>query len=119
MLRSALRYKDYVAEIAFDSSADSFHGRVVGIRDVLDFYGRTPDELRREFKNSVEEYLAWCAEEGVRPEKTWAGKFTIRPSEELRRRVVVAAEVSGQSVNSWVTGVLDRESRKVVDTIDP
>ena len=39
-----------------------------------DFYGRTPEELREEFKNSVEDYLTWCAEEGTKPEKTWVGK---------------------------------------------
>jgi predicted HicB family RNase H-like nuclease len=76
MLTNLLEYKDYWARTAFDPSADAF--RVVGIQDVIDFYGRTPDELREEVKNSVEEYLAWCAEEGAKPEKTWLGKPTIR-----------------------------------------
>ena len=61
-----LKYKDYYASITFDPSADAFHGRVIGIRDVIDFFGRTPDELRAELKNSVDEYLAWCEEEGAR-----------------------------------------------------
>ncbi len=46
MMTNLLKYKDYYARIAFDPSADSFHGRVIGIRDVIDFYGRTPEELR-------------------------------------------------------------------------
>jgi hypothetical protein len=46
--------------------------------DVIDFYGRTPEERREEFKNPLEEYLAWHAQEGTRPEKTWLGKLTIR-----------------------------------------
>jgi hypothetical protein len=54
-------------------AADAFHGRVIGSRNVLDFYGRTPGELREEFKNSLEEYLAWCAEERLIRDCTFAG----------------------------------------------
>ncbi len=114
MLTNLLKYKDYYARLTFDPSADAFHGRVIGIQDVIDFYRRTPDELRDEFKNSVEEYLAWCAEEGEKPEKSWAGKLTIRPDEALRRRLVAAAATTNQSINRFVIGVLDRETRKTL-----
>ncbi len=63
MLSNVMRYKGYVAEIGHDDSADAFHGRVIGVRDVIDFYGRTPEELRAEFAAAVDEYLAWCEEE--------------------------------------------------------
>jgi predicted HicB family RNase H-like nuclease len=114
MLTNLLKYKDYYAHIAFDPSADAFHGRVIGIRDVIDFYGRTPEELREELANSVDEYLAWCAEEGTKPEKTWQGKLTIRIAEDLRRRIDVAASAHGESINAWITAVLDRETRRVL-----
>ena len=114
MLTNLLKYKGYYARIAFDPSADAFHGRVIGIQDVIDFYGRTPDELRAEFKNSVEEYLAWCAKEGTKPEKTWLGKLTIRVNEELRRRLAVVAAASDESVNTWITNLLDRETTRVL-----
>ena len=114
MLTNLLKYKDYYARIAFDPSADSFHGRVIGIRDVIDFYGRTPEELREEFKNSVEAYLEWCAEEGTKPEKTWLGKLTIRIDEDLRRRLAIVAAGRGESVNAWIAAVLDRETRRAL-----
>jgi predicted HicB family RNase H-like nuclease len=115
MLTNLLKYKDYYARLTFDPSADAFHGRVIGMQDVIDFYGRTPDELRQEFARSVDEYRAWCAEEGTRPEKTWLGKLTIRVDEDLRRRLAVAAAASGDSVNAWIAGVLDRETKRVLD----
>ena len=114
MLTNLLKYKGYYARIAFDPSADAFHGRVIGIQDVIDFYGRTPDELRKEFKNSVEEYLTWCAEEGTKPEKTWLGKLTIRVDEDLHRRLAVAAAASGESINAWITTLLERETTRVL-----
>lgn len=114
MLNNLLRYKGYHARIEYDPSADAFHARVLGTRDVIDFYGRTPDDLRTEFKNSIDEYLAWCAEEGEKPEKSWAGKLTIRPDESLRQRLAAAAAATNQSINKFVIGVLDRETRKTL-----
>jgi predicted HicB family RNase H-like nuclease len=84
------------------------------MQDVIDFYGRTPDELREEFKNSVEEYVAWCAEEGTKSEKTWLGKLTIRIDEDLRRRLAVVAAASGESVNTWIITLLDRETTRLL-----
>jgi len=114
VLTNLLKYKDYYARIAFDPSADAFHGRVIGIQDVIDFYGRTPDQLREEFKHSVEDYVAWCAEEGTKPEKTWLGKLTIRVDEDLRRQLAVVAAASGESVNAWITILLERETTRVL-----
>jgi predicted HicB family RNase H-like nuclease len=114
VLTNLLKYKDYYARIAFDPSADAFYGRVIGIKDVIDFYGRSPDELREEFKHSVEDYLAWCAEEGTKPEKTWLGKLTIRVDEDLRRQLAVVAAASGESVNAWITTLLERETTRVL-----
>ena len=104
----------YYAHIAFDPSADAFHGRGIGIQDGIDFYGRTPEKLRKECKNSVEDYLTWCAEEGTKPEKTRVGKLTMRVDEDLRRRLAVVAAASGASVNAWITALLDRETKRVL-----
>ena len=111
---SIMRYKDYVAAIEYDDSADSFHGVVLGMRDVIGFYGSNPAELREEFRNSVEEYLAWCAEEGEEPEKTFTGKLTVRPPADAHRRWTIAAASGGMSLNAWLVSVADREARKIV-----
>ncbi len=114
MLTNLLKYKGYYARITFDPSADAFHGRVIGIRDVIDFYGRTPDELRTELQASVDEYLSWCEEEGIKPDKTWQGKLTIRIGEDLRNRIAAAAAANDESINAWITELLDRETRHVL-----
>jgi predicted HicB family RNase H-like nuclease len=119
MLTNLLSYKGYFARISFDPSADAFHGRVIGLRDVIDFYGRTPDELRDELRVSVDDYLAWCAEEGTKPEKTWQGKLTLRIGENLRNRITVAAAARDASINAWITEVLDRETRRVLEDHEP
>lgn len=117
MLTNTLKYKDYFAEFGYDESADALHGRVIGINDVIDFYGRTIDELKAEFRTSVDEYVEWCLSEGEEPEKTWSGKMTLRPSDEQRRQYFVAAAARKKSVSAWVLEVLDRESAAIVGTI--
>ena len=82
MLNNMLNYKGYYVEFGYDDSADAFHGRVIGLNDVIDFYGRGVDDLKAEFRSSVDEYLDWCREEGTEPEKTWSGKMTLRPSDD-------------------------------------
>ena len=114
MLTNHLKYKDYYASIMFDPSADAFYGRVLGILDVIDFYGRTPEELREKLESSVEEYLAWNAVDGAKPDKTWHDKLTLRVNQDLRHRLAVAAAHRGLSVNAWATTVLDRETKRVL-----
>ena len=48
----------------YDDEANNFHGEVINIRDVITFQGKSVDELRKAFEDSVEDYLAFCAEEG-------------------------------------------------------
>lgn len=117
MLNNLLRYKDYWAAIELDDSADQFHGRVIGINDVVDFFGSTPEELRREFAASVEEYVAWCRDEGTEPERSWNGKMTLRPTDEQHRRFLLAAAARNKSVHGWMLEVLDRESGRILTEV--
>ena len=58
MQRHTISHQNYQAEVRFDASAGCYHGRVVGIPDTIDFFGSSEAELKREFRNSIEIYLA-------------------------------------------------------------
>jgi len=62
-----MEYKGYVARVQLDEHAGVFHGEVVNIRDVITFEGSTIEELRQAFEDSIEDYLAFCAERGEAP----------------------------------------------------
>ena len=118
MLTNMLEYKGYFAKVELDPSSEVFHGRVIGMRDVIDFYGATVPELREEFAQAVDDYLAWCAEDGVKPEKTWQGKTTFRPrSDDLRYRMLIAATAKGLSVNEWLNDLVERETRELTNEV--
>lgn len=82
------------------SSIDAFHGRILGLEDVVTFQGRSLDELRREMAESVEDYLQLCQTAGKEPERPYSGEFLVRPSPELHRAVSVRAQATGMSLNA-------------------
>lgn len=97
-----MEYKGYLARTEFDDQANIFHGEVINIRDVITFQGKSVDELHQAFKDSIEDYLAFCAERGEEPERPFAGQLTVRLSPEQHRQVILAAEKAGKRIEKWV-----------------
>ncbi|NJL59591.1 MAG: type II toxin-antitoxin system HicB family antitoxin [Desulfobacteraceae bacterium] len=102
-----MEYKGYLSKIGFDSGSDIFHGEVINIRDVITFQGKSVDELRQAFIDSVEDYLEFCAERGEEPDKPFSGRFTVRVSPEQHRKIIFAAEKSGKHLDNWVAEILE------------
>jgi len=101
-----IEYKGYNGVFEFDASIDAFHGRVVGLQDVVTFQGRSLEELRREMAESVEDYLEFCAEVGKDPERPYRGEFLVRTTPEVHRAAAIEAEASGMSLNAWVASAI-------------
>lgn len=101
-----IEYKGYIGKVEFDDEADLFHGEVINLRDVITFQGQSVQELRQAFQESIDDYLAFCAERGEEPEKPFSGTFTLRIPPELHRDVALQAKMVNKSLNSWVTELL-------------
>ena len=104
-----MKYKNYVGKVEFDAEAGLLHGEVVGIRDVVTFQGKSINEIKRAFRQSVDDYLNFCRERGEDPDKPCSGKFVVRVGSNLHRRLEVFARVSGKSLNALVAEFLERE----------
>jgi len=104
-----LKYKDYIGHVEFDEEADVFHGEVINSRDVITFQGDTVKLLKKAFKESVDDYLAFCKDRGEEPERPFSGKFNVRLDPELHREAVVAAKQAGMSLNTWVAEAIAHE----------
>ncbi len=55
-----MKYKGYTAKVDFDDDAGIFHGEIINLRDVITFEGKTVEELKQAFRDSVEDYLDNC-----------------------------------------------------------
>ena len=62
-----IEYKGYRGEAVFDDEAGIFHGEVKGTRDVITFQGKSAVEAESAFRESIDEYLSFCAERGHAP----------------------------------------------------
>jgi predicted HicB family RNase H-like nuclease len=102
-------YKGYVGQVEFDSEAGIFHGEVINTRDVITFQGDCVKGLEQAFIDSVEDYLAFCAERGEKPDKPFSGKFVVRIEPELHRKVYLRAKQKKTSLNAFVREVLEKE----------
>ncbi len=101
-----MEYKGYFGKVEIDDEAGILHGEVINIRDVITFEGASVDELQTAFRESVDDYLEFCAQRGEAPEKPFSGKFVVRLSTELHRKAYVQAKLADKSLNGWVTEVL-------------
>jgi len=80
---NTMNYKGYTARIELDERDNLFVGRVLGLRAIISFHGETVAKLLTNFELAIEDYLADCKEQGVKPEKPASGKIMLRvPPEE-------------------------------------
>ena len=83
------------------------HNRqILGLSGGADFYGKSPKELRTEFKKSLEVFLQVCKEKGIEPRRHFSGKFNLRITPELHERLAIAAQAEGKSINTLVQEAL-------------
>ena len=103
-----MEYKGYIGKVELNEEAGILHGEVINVRDVITFQGRTVKEIRKAFRESVEDYLEFCAERGESPEKPFSGRFVVRLPADLHREAYVRAKLEDKSLNSWVKEVLQK-----------
>jgi predicted HicB family RNase H-like nuclease len=105
---SLMTVDGYHAKIVYDEEIDQFRGEILGLSGGADFYGSSPEELRREFKKSLGVFLEVCKEQGIEPCRHYSGKFNLRISPELHEKLAIAAEAQGKSLSSLAQEALQR-----------
>lgn len=101
-----LKYKGYHGKVELDEEAGLLHGEIVDLNDVVTFQGRTVEEIQKAFKDSVDDYLEFCAERGEEPDKPFSGKLMLRLPKEVHRNVYLKAKKEGKSLNEYITNKL-------------
>src|SRR3990167_8432016 len=96
-----MRLDEYIAEIKYDDDAGLFHGEIVNTRDVITFQGTSVKELKKEFRNSIDDYLEFCKKRGESPERPFSGKFNLRVDPEKHKDIVIQAAKRGMSINDF------------------
>lgn len=99
-------YKGYIAGLSIDEEEGIIRGKALNTRDTITFYGKTVEEAHRAFRDSVDDYLDFCKESGVAPDKPFSGRLLVRIKPEHHRDLSLIAQEEGQSLNSLVAQLL-------------
>lgn len=97
-----MKYKGYEGNITFDEEAEIFHGEVINTKDVITFQGKSVKGLKKAFKESIDDYLEFCARRGEKPEKPFSGNLVIRIDPELHRKLAIQARKKKKSLNAFI-----------------
>lgn len=70
MVSNILYYKGYYCKIEYSAEDKVIYGKIMGIHSLISFESESATDIENEFHNTVDDYLSYCEEEGVEPEKT-------------------------------------------------
>jgi predicted HicB family RNase H-like nuclease len=104
-----MKYNGYTAEVKYDEDAEVFFGTVINTKDTITFQSENAHELKKEFHDSVDDYLEFCAEIGEKPEKPFSGKFVLRVTPELHSKLFMEAMQEHKSLNEFIVDRLERQ----------
>jgi predicted HicB family RNase H-like nuclease len=105
-MNDILQYKGYYASINFSASDEVFAGKVLGINDLINFEGASVSELKKGFKEALDDYLQTCSRIGKTPEKTYKGSFNVRVSPKLHQEASTFAAIHNITLNEFVKTAL-------------
>lgn len=109
-----MRYKGYFGRVEYDEDAEIFFGRVINVEDVITFESESAKEIKQAFRDSVDDYLEFCASLGKEPNKPYSGKVIFRTTPEVHEQIAIAAAKQEKSINAWIEEVLKQAAVKVL-----
>ena len=109
-MNNLIEYKGYVGSVEFSEEDGLFFGKVQGIRSLISYEGTNAAELVADFHGAVDDYLAFCEEEGTSPETAYKGSLNVRfKNKEIHRRAAIYAITHQQSLNSFIEEAVEEK----------
>ncbi|MDD5180857.1 MAG: type II toxin-antitoxin system HicB family antitoxin [Gallionellaceae bacterium] len=109
-MKNTMGYKEYTGSVEYSDEDGIFFGRVQFIRTSISYEGNNAEELRKDFHDGVDDYLATCKEKNITPEQPFKGSFNVRVGRDLHRQIALEAARRGVSLNSLIIAALEKET---------
>jgi predicted HicB family RNase H-like nuclease len=109
---NALTYKDYVGTVSFSSEDEVFYGKLEHINDLITFESDNAHDLKKAFEEAVDDYIAFCKDKGVEPEKPFKGSFNVRVKPSLHKLAYMKAMKTGISLNKFIETAIEKELKE-------
>jgi predicted HicB family RNase H-like nuclease len=108
-MKDIIKYDKFIGSVHFSTNDDTFYGKIEGINDLVTFEGDSVKKLKQTFEEAVEDYLELCKKVGKPAIKSYKGSFNVRIPQDLHRKSVQKALISGISLNQLVQRALEKE----------
>jgi predicted HicB family RNase H-like nuclease len=108
-MKDLLKYQDFSGTVQFSAEDEVFHGKIVGIDDLVTFEGQSVEELKNSFHNAIEDYLEICESIGKSPHKSYKGSFNIRIKPVVHKKAVLKSTELGLSLNQFVEQAIQQK----------
>ena len=106
---NTMTYKGYIGSVAFSEKDNVFFGKIEGINGLVNFEGESVKELTNAFHEAVEDYIAYCKDEGIEPDKSYSGSLNVRLSPTIHRKIAILAKKAGLSLNAYIKDTLEKK----------
>ncbi|MDR1068421.1 MAG: type II toxin-antitoxin system HicB family antitoxin [Clostridiales Family XIII bacterium] len=97
---------EYRGNVEYSAPDHCVHGKIIGISALVTYEGVDISSLEEAFKDSVDDYIEFCEEKGIAPEKEYSGRFQIRTMPEIHKFYADYAAVKGEKLNTVVSRAL-------------
>jgi predicted HicB family RNase H-like nuclease len=101
-MKDILKYKDFIGSVHYSTEDELFFGRLEGIDDLITFEGKCVEELKKSFREAINDYLEICKSTGKSPQKSYKGSFNIRINPDLHKKAANKSVELGISLNQLV-----------------
>lgn len=101
-MKKMLTYKGYHGTVDFSLEDNVLFGQVIDTNSLISYEGTNLDELKKDFRDAIDDYLTACKEHNETPEKAYTGSFNVRLEPEAHRKLALYAKAHGQSLNASV-----------------
>ncbi len=101
-MNNILEYKGYYGSVEYSSEDGVLFGKVIGIKSLISYEGESVEQLKADFEGALDEYLEYCREKGVEPEKMYRGSLNVRMSPETHRQAAIIALSQHISLNQFI-----------------
>jgi len=106
---NTLSYKGYIGSVAFSEKDNLFFGKIEGINGLVNFEGESVKELTEAFHEAVDDYLAYCKDVGIEPDKSYSGVLNVRLTPTIHRQIAMLAKQAGLTLNTYIKNTLEEK----------
>lgn len=106
-----MNYKGYMGSIEVSEEDNCLFGKVLALPHdtMITYEGETVAELREDFHDAVDNYLAYCEAEGIEPRRSYSGMLNVRISPEAHSKIAMLAKQAGISINAFIRNAVDKQ----------